>query len=144
MAQVAQRDAHSLIQPQQLLDVVAELEPGEREQLTEALVEARVVPEEQRGVLEEAVRPGGYADKLAGALGLASKAQQYAWVFFALPAAEFLLALIFDHLSCGTPLVAWLRGDAVLALCVAGAAYFSGTTLSPVYQSLNADLVGAV
>jgi hypothetical protein len=144
MAQAAQGEAHRLIQPQQLLDVVAELNPNERQQLTEALVEARVVPEEQRGVLEEAVRPGGYTDKLAGALGLAAKAQTYGWVFVALPVLEFVLALIFDHLSCGTPLVAWLRFDALLALCVAGAAYFTGHTLAPVYQTLNQDPVGAV
>jgi hypothetical protein len=144
MAQVAQRDAHSLVQPQQLLDVVAQLEPGEREQLTEALVEAKVVPEEQRGVLEEAVRPGGYADKLAGVLSLAAKAQTYAWVFVALPIAEFILAMVFDHFECSTPLVAWLRFDALLALGVSVVAYITGHTLTPVYQKLNEDPVGAV
>jgi len=144
MAQAAQGQAHKLIQPQQLLDVVAELKPEERERLTEALVEAHVVPEEQRGVLEEAVRPGGYADKLAGALGLAATAQQYAWVFVVLPIVEFVLSLIFGYMKCGTPLVAWLRFDSLLALCVAGAAYFTGHTLAPVYQKLKEDPMGAV
>jgi hypothetical protein len=144
MAQAAQGQAHKLMQPQQLLDVVAELRPEEREQLTEALVEAHVVPEEQRGVLEEAVRPGGYADKLAGVLNLAAKVQQYAWVFVALPAFEFVLSLIFSYMSCGTPLVAWLRFDSLLALCVAGAAFFTGHTLAPVYQKLKEDPMGAV
>merc|ERR1719198_1356950 len=100
MAQAAQGEAHRLIQPQQLLDVVAELDPSEREQLTEALVEARVVPEEQRGVLEEAVRPGGYADKLGGALTVAAKAREYAWVFIVLPVAEFLIAILLDNFGC--------------------------------------------
>jgi len=144
MAAAAQGEAVRLVQPQQLLDVVAELDPAEREQLTEALIEARVVPEEQRGVLEEAVRPGGYSDKLAAALGLAAKAQKYAWVFIALPVAEFILALVLQQLSCGTPLVAWLRLDALLALFCAVAAYFSGHVLGPVYEKLNADPVGAV
>jgi len=144
MAQAAQGEAQRLIQPQQLLDVVSELNPNEREQLTEALVEARVVPEEQRGVLEEAVRPGGYADKLGGALRMANQAQRYAWVFIVIPIVEFVLALIFGYFACGTPLVAWLRFDALLALCMAGAVYFTGHTLAPVYQKLNEDPVGAV
>jgi len=144
MAQAARGEAHTLIQPQQLLDVVSELNPGEREQLTEALVEARVVPEEQRGVLEEAVRPGGYADKLGAALTLAAKAREYAWVFIVLPVIEFVTALILDHYGCGTPLVGWLRFDALLALCVAGAVYFIGHTFAPVYAILKEDPVGAV
>jgi len=144
MAQTAHGEAHRLIQPQQLLDVVAELNPVEREQLTEALVEARVVPEEQRGVLEEAVRPGGYADKLAAALTLANRVTQYSWVFVALPFVELLLALIFGYMSCGTPLVPWLRFDALLAVFVAAAAYFTGHTMAPVYAKLQEDPVGAV
>merc|ERR1719310_2467460 len=78
--QVAHTEVVKLAQPQQLLDVVSELDVGEREQLTETLVEAHVVPEEQRGVLEEAVRPGGYADKISIVVDYLGKAQQYSWV----------------------------------------------------------------
>jgi len=144
MAQVAQGEAVRLMEPQQLLDVVSELDQGERQQLTEALVEAHVVPEEQRGVLEEAVRPGGYVDQLGRILACVNKARKYAWVFVAIPVIEFFLAVCLVYLSCGTPLVSWLRFDALLALGVAGAVYFTGHTLAPAYRKLNADPVGAV
>lgn len=144
MAQTVRGQARTLMQPQQLLDVVQELNQDEREQLTEALVEANVVPEEQRGVLEEAVRPGGYADKLGALLRFAAKAREYAWVFIVLPIAEFVLAIILGSLTCGTPLIVWLRVDSLLALCAAATVVVTGFILAPVYRKLNEDPVGAV
>eukprot|EP00929_Paragymnodinium_shiwhaense_P043882 TRINITY_DN22533_c0_g1_i1.p1 TRINITY_DN22533_c0_g1~~TRINITY_DN22533_c0_g1_i1.p1 ORF type:complete len:497 (-),score=116.27 TRINITY_DN22533_c0_g1_i1:276-1766(-) len=142
--QVAQHEVAHLAQPQQLLDVVSELNADEREQLTETLVEAHVVPEEQRGVLEEAVRPGGYADKLALAMAWLERAKSYAWVALALPGAELVIGILTGSLSCGAPLAAWLRYDGVVALCGAGAMAFSAHTLAPVYQTLSADPIGVV
>eukprot|EP00927_Polykrikos_kofoidii_P029767 TRINITY_DN25676_c0_g1_i1.p1 TRINITY_DN25676_c0_g1~~TRINITY_DN25676_c0_g1_i1.p1 ORF type:complete len:481 (-),score=81.74 TRINITY_DN25676_c0_g1_i1:102-1544(-) len=144
ISQVAQTEAVRLAQPSQLLDIVSELNEREREQLTEALVEAHVVPEEQRGVLEEAVRPGGYADKLSVTLDWVAKAREHIWVVAALPLGELLVGMLLGLLSCGTPLISWLRYDAVFALGAAGALYFTGHTLSPVYAKLAADPIGAV
>lgn len=144
IAQVAQKEAVHVVQPQQLLDVVHELNPQEREQLTEALVEARVVPEDQRGVLEEAVKPGGYADKLGTVFAMANTASEYKWVAVALPAAELLIGLIVGFFSCGVGLVFWLQLDGILALMGAGAIFFSAHTLGPVYEKLREDPVGAV
>lgn len=144
IAQAVQSEAIHVVQPQQLLDVVHELNPQEREQLTEALVDAKVVPEEQRGVLEEAVRPGGYADKLGTALAMATTASEYKWVAVALPATELLLALILGFFPCGVSLVFWLQLDGILALLGAGAVFFSSHTLGPAYEKLREDPVGAV
>jgi len=144
IAKEAQKEGVRLIQPQQLIDVVAELAPEEREKLTEVLVDAHVVPEEQRGVLEEAVRPGGYADKLSSFLRLMDTVCEYHWAFVALPVAEMFLAFALGALPCRTPLVSWLRFDSILALLVAGAVYCTGHTLAPVYEKLSADPVGAV
>mmetsp|Transcript_43731 Transcript_43731/g.79824 ORF Transcript_43731/g.79824 Transcript_43731/m.79824 type:complete len:471 (-) Transcript_43731:71-1483(-) len=140
----AQAEATRVVQPQHLLDVVTELNSQEREQLTSALVDAHVVPEGQRGVLEEAIRPGGYADKLAGALALAKKLKPYAWVALGLPALEFVLSLIMSLFSCGVPLAAWLRADAILMLCLVGAGFATSHIFSPVYAKLEEDPFGTV
>jgi len=145
IAQAAQREAMTQVQPQHLLDVVTQLNEHEREELTEVLVEAQVVPEEQRGLLEEAVRPGGYADKLSMALGWASLARKYVWVFVALPIVEFALSMVFGLMfECGTPLPSWLQFDSALALFVAGSIFFTGVVLQPVYEKLREDPHGAV
>lgn len=144
IAQAAQSEAVHVVQPQQLLGIVHELNPQEREQLTELMVDARVVPEEQRGVLEEAVRPGGYADKLGTALAMATAASEYKWVAVALPVAELVIALILGMFPCGVSLVFWLQLDGSLSLAGAGAVFFASHTLGPVYEKLREDPVGAV
>ncbi|CAE8638335.1 unnamed protein product, partial [Polarella glacialis] len=45
LAQDVQKEVVHLAQPQQLLDVVSELEPEEREQLTKALIDSKIVTE---------------------------------------------------------------------------------------------------
>jgi len=142
--QAAQSEVSVFAQPQQLLDVVSELDEVEREQLTEALVEAHVVPEEQRGVLEEAVRPGGYADKLALAVSWLATLRQHIWVVGAIPLVELLLAVLLGSLPCNSPVLSWLRYDAVVALGAAGAIIFAGNTLAPVYAIISQDPVGVV
>uniref|UniRef100_A0A7S4SYN2 Uncharacterized protein n=1 Tax=Alexandrium monilatum TaxID=311494 RepID=A0A7S4SYN2_9DINO len=137
-------EAAHLVEPTQLVDVVLELGPDEREQLTDALVEVKVFPEEQRGLLQEAVRPGGYADRLASVMRLLGRARKRMWIFALLPAAELLLALLLGGLSCGTSLLAWLRGDSILALGQVGALYFAYYTLAPVYREVQCDIVGLV
>jgi len=137
-------EAVCLAEPQQLADTVAELRPDEREQLTDTLVEVKVVPEEQRGLLQEAVRPGGYADRLASALRLLGRARKKMWIFALLPAAELLLAILLGALPCGTPLLAWLRGDSILALGQVCCLYFAYYTLAPAYKQVQFDLVGAL
>merc|ERR1711957_460375 len=71
------------------------------------------------------------------------KVREYSWVFVALPVAEFLFALILGSFSCGTPLVVWLRFDSVVALGFVALIYSTGRTLTPVYQKLRQDPVGA-
>eukprot|EP00931_Biecheleriopsis_adriatica_P058110 TRINITY_DN34529_c0_g1_i2.p1 TRINITY_DN34529_c0_g1~~TRINITY_DN34529_c0_g1_i2.p1 ORF type:complete len:434 (-),score=117.68 TRINITY_DN34529_c0_g1_i2:44-1345(-) len=144
LAQDAQREAQQLAQPQQLLDVVAELKPDEREQLTEVLVDANVVPQEQRVVLEEAMRPGGYADQISSAVSALEAARQYAWLFLALPCVELFFSLVLGNFACGSGLPVWLRGDAWLALGTVGAGYFGMQQLEPVYEQLKEDPMGAV
>eukprot|EP00403_Amphidinium_massartii_P014102 CAMPEP_0178416662 /NCGR_PEP_ID=MMETSP0689_2-20121128/24178_1 /TAXON_ID=160604 /ORGANISM="Amphidinium massartii, Strain CS-259" /LENGTH=459 /DNA_ID=CAMNT_0020038011 /DNA_START=44 /DNA_END=1419 /DNA_ORIENTATION=+ len=144
ISQTAQREATRVVQPKQLLDVVTELNANEREQLTSALVEAHVVPEGQRGVLEEAVRPGGYADKLASALEFGSKLRPYAWIAVVLPVVEFGLAMILGLLPCGVQMVAWLRADSLLMLFFVIAGLCTAHIFAPVYEKLQADPFGTV
>lgn len=102
------------------------------------------MPEEQRGLLQQAVRPGGYADRLATVLWLLTKARNNMWIFVMLPAAELVLALFLSVLSCGTSLAAWLRGDSILALCLAAMIYYVCYTLAPVYHKVQTDTMGAL
>jgi len=140
----AQSEAARVVQPQHLLDVVTELNSQEREQLTSALVDAHVVPEGQRGVLEEAIRPGGYADKLAGMLAVAKRLKPYACVAVGLPAFELVLALILTLFSCGVPLAVWLRADSILMLGLVAAGFVTSHVFSPVYAKLEEDPFGTV
>jgi len=133
-----------IAEPQGLLGAVTELAPEERAQLADTLVEAQIVPEEQREALEQTVKPGGFADQLSQAFHLLDSARQYWWAFFALPALEMLFSFIFGTLPCTVPAVSWLRVDAILALGVASTVYCSGQTLTPVYQKLRQDPMGAV
>ena len=54
----------SNVQLPQLLEVVANLPQAEREHFADALVRAQFVPDDQRSLLGDAVRPGGYVDTL--------------------------------------------------------------------------------
>jgi len=90
------------------------------------------------------VRPGGFADQLSQAFHLLDSARQYWWAFFALPVLEMMLSLMFGTLPCTVPAIVWLRFDAILALGVASTVYCSGQTLTPVYQKLRQDPMGAV
>lgn len=47
------------------------------ESLFEALIEAKLVPPEQKQVLETALRPGGYADQLAALVKLWALVEEY-------------------------------------------------------------------
>lgn len=137
-------EAVHLLDPQQLVDVVVELRPDERAQLTDTLVEVKVVPEEQKGLLQEAVQPGGYADKLAAVLRLMSKARRKVWILGLLPAAELLLAIVLGSLPCGTSLVGWLRGDSIIALAQVASVSFLHCTLAPAYRKFQSDPVGTL
>lgn len=140
----AQSHAVQLAQPQQLLDVVQELRPEERAQLTEVLVEAHVVSEEQRFLLEEAVRPGGYADALSGALKWMDYAKEFAWVIGAVPAVEFGLGFILGALPCGSGMDGWLRTDGFLNLILAGAVFCASQILEPALEGIKQDPLAAV
>merc|ERR1712232_624074 len=118
MASMVEEMQKMVHKPEQLLEVVAELDPEEREQLTDTLVEARVVSEERRGLLAETVRPGGHADKLSLAIWMVDKVCAKAWIFALLPCAELVAAAVFHaevspsiSERCDSELVAWIRGD---------------------------------
>ncbi|CAK9002822.1 unnamed protein product [Durusdinium trenchii] len=139
LAQEIQQDAAELVQPQQLIEVVAELKPEERERMTEALIEAKLVPEEHKGVLEEAMRPGGSADKLVAALKMWTLVEEYALAIVALPFLELLLALVFGGLSCDSGLSAWLRADAWFSCLMMGGGWFCHLQMAPVLQAARQD-----
>ncbi|CAJ1356489.1 unnamed protein product [Effrenium voratum] len=141
LAQEVQKDASELVQPQQLIEVVAELKPEEREQVTEALIEAKIVPKEQQAVLEQAMRPGGYADKLAAVVKVWMMIEEYAYVILAFPFLELFLAMIFGGLPCNSGLSTWLRADAIYGVLTVSSGWCSSLQLAPVLQRMREDPV---
>jgi len=145
LAQEAQLAAERAGGPEALLGAVGELAAEERGRLAEALVEARMVPEEHRAAVEAAVRPGGYADRLAAGLRLLDLVCACKGLCtFAPPLLELLLAWAVGSLPCGAPLAGWLRVDALLTLAVAAAVWRVGDKLDPVYQKLRTNPMGSV
>lgn len=144
LAQEAKSSAMQLAQPEQLLEIVQELRPDEREQLTEALVDAKVVPAEQREVVEQAIRPGGYADQLSTTLQYVEMVRQYSMCIVMVPFVELILSMVVGFMTCGSGLTSWLRTDAISALATLAACYIGVQKLSPVYEGVRADPMGAV
>jgi len=139
LAKEIKQDAAELVQPHQILEVVAELKPEEREHVTEALIEAKLVPEEQKTILEQAMRPGGYADKLAAAAKLWALAQEYSAVIVGLPFLELFIVLLFGGLPCQSGLSGWLRSDAIFSMVMIAGGWFCGLQLAPVFEELQRD-----
>lgn len=145
-AQEAQSVAVKAIQPDQLVEVVQELRPEEREKLSSVLVEAQVVSQDQKAVVDEAVRPGGYVDKLKQALEWLDWTRRWSWVPVTFSVAELVMALVFDllHEPCGAPDVLWLNVDAVLTALAAGGAALAAWNLAEPLHKLREDPVGVV
>jgi len=142
LAKEAREDAMEMMKPEQLLEVVAELKPEERDQVTEALIEAKIVPEEQQGVLHEALRPGGAADLLVNAMKFISFAQENSGALVAVPFGELFLALLLGVLPCRSGLATWLRADAVYSVLTLAGAWLAGTQLAPAIQCVKEDPMG--
>lgn len=140
IVQEAQTAAAKAVKPDELLGVVRDLPAQEREQLTEALVDAHIVPEEQRETVQQAVRPGGHIDRLASALRVLDTVCGLRWCFiFALPGLELVLAGALGFCECGLPLVRWLRVDTLLTLLVALCVAYISRTMAPAYEKLRSD-----
>lgn len=144
LAQEARQDAAEMVQPQQILEVVSELRPEERHQVTEALVEAQIVPQDQQPALEAALKPGGLADLLVGGMKLFTLAQENAWALVAVPCGELFLALTLGVLSCPSGLNTWLRADAVYSMLTLAGAWFANLHLEQVLVRVKEDPMGAV
>ncbi|CAK0891851.1 unnamed protein product [Prorocentrum cordatum] len=144
LRRAVQAEAAKVVRPSEIAEVVGELDPTERDALTEVLIQTGLVPEEHREVLEAAVRPGGYSDKLAGATAWVALARRYAFVAVALPLVELLLSFICGRLVCHVPLAGWLRTDAGLGLLTACASGFGAYLLSPAYAILQKDPIATV
>eukprot|EP00930_Biecheleria_cincta_P091606 TRINITY_DN81207_c0_g1_i1.p1 TRINITY_DN81207_c0_g1~~TRINITY_DN81207_c0_g1_i1.p1 ORF type:complete len:445 (-),score=85.88 TRINITY_DN81207_c0_g1_i1:31-1332(-) len=144
LAQEARSSAMQLAQPEQLLEVVQELKPEEREQLTDALVDAKVVPPEQREVVEQAIRPGGYADQVSTTLQYVEMVREHSMYIVIVPFVELVLSMIVGFMTCGSGLTTWLRTDAINGLATLAACYIGVQKLSPVYEGIRADPMGAL
>lgn len=137
-------DMTRLMKPQQIVEVVQELNPAEREELTQQLVEAKIVPEEQRAALEATVKPGGYADQFAQLMRFGESAYGHAKVIVAVPVAGLLLSFLFDLLSCDVPLQGWLRFSSLQWLGMCGCIFVMGSFLAPGYRRFKADPIGVL
>ncbi|CAE7229888.1 unnamed protein product [Symbiodinium natans] len=144
LVQEARQDAVEMIQPQQVLEVVSELRPEERHQVTEALIEAKIVSEDQQPALEAALKPGGLADVLVSGMKLFTLAQENAWAFVAVPFGELFLALMLGVLTCSSGLNTWLRADAVYSLLTLAGAWFASQHLEQVLLRVKEDPMGTV
>lgn len=130
--------------PQQLVEVVHELNPQERQALTEQLVEVEVVSREQAATLEATVQPGGYADRLHTLLRLGSLLSEYRLVISAVPLAALILSFVLGLFSCDLPLQGWLRVTAFQWLGMCCGIFAMSYLLAPGIQKLRADPMGVV
>jgi hypothetical protein len=143
IAQVAQSAASQIARPDEVVALVKGLQPQERQRLTDALVSANIVPNEQRGVLEDVIKPGGYVERLSIALRAVDLVCRFRYlVIFFLPFVEFVCAWTLGGQLCGTLLIWWLRADALVTLFVAAAICYMGEKLLPAYRKLREDPLG--
>lgn len=145
MQQAVQEEVVRMAEPAQLLDVVAELDEGDREHLTASLVDAHFISEDRRPFLEDAVRPGGYADKLNQAIRFINVARRHVWVALAIPFVELILSwTLMALLHQGSVLFTWMEIDACLQLGLVMLVYMAGKSLAPAWRELQADPISVV
>lgn len=129
--------------PATFVEAVSELNAEELKELQGVLDESGVVPPEQRQLVEEALKPGGYADTMATVAVWASWFMENKHVALAPPGAEFLLTILLSFSDeCGVPLISWLRTDAFLGFGACAAAYFASEKFAPVLREVKADPMG--
>lgn len=141
LAKVVQEEAVTALRPDQLLDVFGELEEGERAQLADTLVTAKVVQPEQRQVIDEAIKKDGPIDKARDLLAWARVLYNRSCLLALLPLVE--LALSFA-VSCSDSLVIWLYVDVVLLIIVFAMVYGVIRCASPLTEELQKDPLAAL
>lgn len=144
LTQEVQVDVSKLISPKQLVEVVQELKPEEREELTTQLVEAKMIPQEHAATVQEALKPGGYADQLVAVFNAIESVHEHALGIIGPPIVEFLVSLFLGLFSCDVGLQGWVRFSALQWLGMCGCAYAIGRLLQPAYEPLKSDPVGVV
>lgn len=143
LAEEAQRGAARLVSPGLMLDVAAELQPAERQFLAEQVASSDAVPEEMRGLISEAARPGSRTEQVMQIASLVALVHKRLWMLLCFAGAELLAAGFLSTQACGPPLAAWVRGDGMLLLSFVALFTCVGKTLGPAYEVLRKDTLGA-
>jgi len=143
LTEKAQKGAARLASPGLMLDFAVELKPAERQFLAEQVAGNDAVPEELRGLITEAVRPGSRTERLVQMASLLALMHKRLWIVFCFAVAELLAAGLLSTQACGTPLAAWLRGDGLLVLFLMSLFACVGQTLGPAYEVIRSDPLGA-
>lgn len=143
LAAAAGAEVKETVRPRHVADVFGQLGEGERSQLTDLLVETKVVPLEQRAAVDEALKPGGHADKLHTGLAWASIARQWAPALLLLPLLECWVAFG-APMRGGGVLTSWLRFDCCLTIGLAAAVAFTAVALAPVVRVFMEDPLTAL
>jgi len=125
----------------EVFSVVSELNEYERKQFAEALLSARLIPGEKRGLVEGVFGPGGVADTIAEGILFLSRLRllSMSLVFFII--AEVLAIACFR--TCSS-LIAWLIADAMLMVAMLVVACVLERLVRPVYQAACADPCSAL
>jgi len=161
LADEARNAAYQQLQqkPQILLDTVTALDEKPRHHLMKTLERADAVPREHKRLIKAAVKPGGYADRLAHIREWVNLAHKRRWLFPILALLELIFSLQLGsglclaeapehrghHCLCAKAEgdVHWLFWDALSALALSAAAAFTGNELAPMLQQLGQDPYGS-
>lgn len=143
LAEAAEAEVKESVRPQHVADVLKQLDEGERSQLTDILVETKVVPEAQRSTVDEVFKPGGHADKLHTGLSWAMAVRRWSPALLLLPVVECMLAYG-PLMQGGGTLASWLRFDCWLTFGLVAAMAYTMSASMPLVDVLGKDPLGAV
>lgn len=146
MAQVAQDEVQAILtkNPQIVLDTVTALPQAERKRVMTVLDNSQVLPETQKKVVTEAIKPGGYADQIQDAIKFVEVAYTRRYVVPGVAVVEVLMSVWLGRKACSNGLISWLYWDGLLSLATCLAVAYTCKTLAPVYRKLREDLPGTV
>lgn len=146
MAHVAQDEVQSILtkNPQIVLDTVTALPQAERKRVMTVLEKSEVLPETQKRVVTDAIKPGGYADQIQDTVKFIDVSYARRYVVPGVAVAEALVSMWLGRKACSNRLISWLYWDSLLSLATSVAIGYTCKTLSPVYYRLREDVLGTL
>lgn len=153
---VREKDLKATLRASQTLNIasglsveqISQLDRDERARLREALLMNNQIPEEQRRLVMDTVRPDGYADQLMWAYRAAQSARANAWLGAVLTVAELVFACVGNRVlpetsGCSAWLQCWLLFDSLFALAAVGATFLLVSRVTSVFKEIGDNPTGA-